>query len=217
MNKKKLLKEIFSEVHSLSEQGFSDKEIDRAINEAFGDFGLSDIFGGLTSIGGKAMDMGSDLVQGITDLPSKAKNVANTVTSVGKSVGTGLIETFKKQIAKYLVSKLNIDPNSFMALVIVNFFVNLDFRDYKKVFADCEFTCSLLSESLVDALIEQMRIKLNLDSITYSVIQDTVMDQLKQVDTIQAISDKLNGFVCPHLQDARNMILGKAPWIEPFV
>lgn len=217
MNKKKLLKEIFSEVHSLSEKGFSDKEIDRAINEAFGDFGLSDIFGGLSSIGGKAMDMGSNLVQGITDLPSKAKNAANTVTSVGKSVGTGLIETFKKQIAKYLVSKLNIDPNSFMALVIVNFFVNLDFRDYKKVFADCEFTCSLLSESLVDALIEQMRIKLELDSITYSVIQDTVMDQLKQVDTIQAISDKLNGFVCPHLQDARNMILGKAPWIEPFV
>lgn len=217
MNKKKLLQEIIEEAHFLSTKGVPDKEIDRAINEAFGDFGLGDIFGGLQSAGSKAMDFGSNLLQGITDLPSKASNAVNTVTSVGKSVGTGLIETFKKQIAKYLVSKLNIDPNSFMALVIINFFVNLDFRDYKKVFADCDFTCSLLSESLIDGLIEQMRIKLNLDSITYSIIQDTVMDQLKQVETVQAISEKLNGFVCPHLQDARNMILGKAPWIEPFI
>lgn len=210
MNKKKLLQEIIEEAHFLSTKGVPDKEIDRAINEAFGDFGLGDIFGGLQSAGSSAVDF-------ITDLPSKASNAVNTVTSVGKSVGTGLIETFKKQIAKYLVSKLNIDPNSFMALVIINFFVNLDFRDYKKVFADCDFTCSLLAESLIDALIEQMRIKLNLDSITYSIIQDTVMDQLKQVETVQAISEKLNGFVCPHLQDARNMILGKAPWIEPFI
>jgi signal-transduction protein with cAMP-binding, CBS, and nucleotidyltransferase domain len=104
-----------------------------------------------------------------------------------------------------------------MALVIINFFVNLDIKDYKRVFKDCDFTSSLMAESLIDALIEQMRIKMEFDNLTYSIIQDTVMDQMKKNETVKDISARLNGYICPHLADARKMILGKAPWASSFI
>jgi hypothetical protein len=217
MKNEKLLNEIVKEIKYLSSKGISDKEIDRALNEALSDFGLgdvsniaSDLWSGIKSIPGKASDFGSNIKDKITGL-------GNTVTSVGGSIGTGVIETFKKRVAKYIVSQLNIQPDTFMALVIINFFVNLDIKDYKRVFKDCEFTSSLMAESLIDALIEQMRIKMEFDNLTYSIIQDTVMDQMKKNETVKDISARLNGYICPHLADARKMILGKAPWASSFI
>lgn len=217
MKNEKLLNEIVKEIKYLSSKGISDKEIDRALNEALSDFGLgdvsniaSDLWSGIKSIPGKASDFGSNIKDKITGL-------GNTVTSVGGSIGTGVIETFKKKVAKYIVSQLNIQPDTFMALVIINFFVNLDIKDYKRVFKDCEFTSSLMAESLIDALIEQMRIKMEFDNLTYSIIQDTVMDQMKKNETVKDISARLNGYICPHLADARKMILGKAPWASSFI
>lgn len=217
MKNEKLLNEIVKEIKYLSSKGISDKEIDRALNEALSDFGLgdvsniaSDLWSGIKSIPGKASDFGSNIKDKITGL-------GNTVTSVGGSIGTGVIETFKKRVAKYIVSQLNIQPDTFMALVIINFFVNLDIKDYKRVFKDCDFTSSLMAESLIDALIEQMRIKMEFDNLTYSIIQDTVMDQMKKNETVKDISARLNGYICPHLADARKMILGKAPWASSFI
>ena len=217
MKNEKLLNEIVKEIKYLSSKGISDKEIDRALNEALSDFGLgdvsniaSDLWSGIKSIPGKASDFGSNIKDKITGL-------GNTVKSVGGSIGTGVIETFKKRVAKYIVSQLNIQPDTFMALVIINFFVNLDIKDYKRVFKDCEFTSSLMAESLIDALIEQMRIKMEFDNLTYSIIQDTVMDQMKKNETVKEISARLNGYICPHLADARKMILGKAPWASSFI
>ena len=217
MKNEKLLNEIVKEIKYLSSKGISDKEIDRALNEALSDFGLgdvsniaSDLWSGIKSIPGKASDFGSNIKDKITGL-------SNTVTSVGGSIGTGVIETFKKRVAKYIVSQLNIQPDTFRALVIINFFVNLDIKDYKRVFKDCEFTSSLMAESLIDALIEQMRIKMEFDNLTYSIIQDTVMDQMKKNETVKEISARLNGYICPHLADARKMILGKAPWASSFI
>jgi hypothetical protein len=217
MKNEKLLNEIVREIKYLSSKGVSDKEIDRALNEALSDFGI----GGIS-------DLTSGLWSGIKDIPNKvtdfSSNIKDNVTgtfdkvkSIGGSIGTGVIETFKKRVAKYIVAQLNIQPDTFMALVIINFFVNLDIKDYKKVFKDCEFTSSLMAESLIDALIEQMRIKMEFDNLTYSIIQDTVMDQMKKNETVQNISDKLNGYICPHLADARKMILGKAPWASSFI
>lgn len=217
MKNEKLLNEIVKEIKYLSSKGVSDKEIDRALNEALSDFGLGDVTGiasdlwsGLKNIPGKAMDMGSNIKDKIT-------NLGGSVKSIGGSIGTGVIETFKKRVAKYIVAQLNIQPDTFMALVIINFFVNLDIKDYKRVFKDCEFTSSLMAESLIDALIEQMRIKMEFDNLTYSIIQDTVMDQMKKNETVQNISARLNGYICPHLADARKMILGKAPWASSFI
>ena len=53
-----------------------------------------------------------ELLKGISDkeIDESFMDVLNTVRGVGESAGTGIIETLKKYIAKYIVSKFNLVP-----------------------------------------------------------------------------------------------------------
>jgi hypothetical protein len=229
MSQKKLIKDLVNEMEYLSKKGVPDEVIQEAFKEAINEFDLGDItklgsdaFSTLKNVGGGLLDLGKSGVEGISniDIAGGLKNVKDFTgkgKDIAKSIGIGVSETLKKRLAKYVLSQLNVSPDTFLGLVLTNFFANLSFNDYKKVFKDCDFTCSLLSESLVDALIDQMRIKFNFDSISWSIVQDTIMDRLKQTDTIQSISAKLNGYICPHLADAREMIIKKTPWVSTFI
>jgi hypothetical protein len=157
--------------------------------------------------------------KGVSDkeIDESFSDVLNTIRGVGESAGTGIIETLKKYIAKYIVSKFNLDPNSFMALVVENAFANLSFSDYKKVFNDCEFTSNLIAESMIDTFADQLRIKMELDSFMYTILQSTIMDQLKNVETIQDVASKLNGYICPMLDDARETLVKTIPGIDKII
>ena len=141
----------------------------------------------------------------------------NMIRGVGESAGVGIIETLKKYVAKFIVSKFNLDPNSFMALVVENAFANLSFSDYKKVFKDCEFTSNLIAESMIDTFIDQLRAKMEMDTIMYTILQGTIMDQLKNVETVQSISEKLNSYICPMLDDARETLVKTIPGIDKII
>jgi len=222
MNKKKLIRELKNEMVYLKRKGVPDHVIKEAFREALNEFDFNDItkFGSdavstVKDLGSNIFDIGKRGLEGISSF--NLPDVIQNTTGLAKSIGVGVGETLKKKIAKYILVRLNISPDTFLALVLTNFFANLSFTDYKKVFKDCNFTCNLMAESLVDALIEQMRIKFNFDSISWSIVQDVIMDKLKQTDTIKDISIKLNNYVCPHLQDIRNMITKKASWAETFI
>jgi hypothetical protein len=43
------------------------------------------------------------------------------------------------------------------------------------------------------------------------------MDQLKNVETIQEIADKLNGYICPMLDDARETLVKTIPGIDKII
>lgn len=136
---------------------------------------------------------------------------------IGHSGGVGIIETFKKYVFKFFVSKFGVDPNSFMGLVLSNAFANLSFTDYKKVFRDCEFTSNLVAESLIDTLIEQMRGKVGLDSVTYSVLQDALVDAFKTQSTVQTIAEKIHGPICDIVGEAREKLTSQIPGIDKII
>jgi len=145
------------------------------------------------------------------------ESMLDAITGFGGSVGEGFLETIKKYVGKLIIAKFNLDPNSPMALVLVNAFANLSFQDYKKVFRDCDFTSRLIAESVIDAVIENFRSKAGYDSPIYSVVQDTMVDILKKNDSIETLAQKMSGTICPMLGSTREMIVGEIPFLDKFI
>jgi hypothetical protein len=137
--------------------------------------------------------------------------------SFGSSLSVGFLQTIKRQIARWLLSFLKIDVDGFMALVIENAFANLEFKDYGKVFKDCDFTTTLLAETMIDTMADQFRIEKGYGGAAYTGLQAMVMDALGGTNAVQTVKDKMTDFICPKLSDAREFLVGKIPFLDKIV
>ena len=70
---------------------------------------------------------------------------------------------------------------------------------------------------MIDTFIDQLRTKMEMDTIMYTILQGTIMDQLKNVETVQSISEKLNSYICPMLDDARETLVKTIPGIDKII
>lgn len=135
----------------------------------------------------------------------------------GSLLSTGFLQTIKRQIARWLLSYLKIDVDGFMALVIENAFANLEFKDYGKVFKDCDFTTTLLAETMIDTMADKFRIEKGYGGTVYTGVQAMVMDALGGTSAVQTVKEKMTDFICPKLEDAREFLVGKIPFLDKIV
>lgn len=137
--------------------------------------------------------------------------------SFGSILSMAFFETIKRSIAKNVLKYFNIDPNSFMSLVFENAFANLAFKDYGKVLKDCDFTSSLLAETLIDTLLDQTRIKKGLDGDLYVGIQAALMDVTGKLKAVEMVRDKMTEFICPKLAGVREKVIKNIPLLSKVV
>lgn len=133
------------------------------------------------------------------------------------SLGSGIWQTLKREVAGYVVSALGMDPDSFGALVVRNLFAKLSFSDYGKVFRDCEFTTKKLAEALVATLLDQLRAKVGYDDIMSTTIQNSMMEYLQKQEFIESIENSMGDKVCDMLELARKTITNKIPMLSKII
>jgi hypothetical protein len=137
--------------------------------------------------------------------------------SFGSTVATGFLETFKRSIARMVLKYFKLDPDSFMALVVENAFANLSFKDYGKVLQDCSFTSNLLAETLIDTLLDKLRLKQGYGNEVYTALQAMLMDAAGKTEAVEMIRDKMNDFICPKLSEIRDAVIKNVPLLSKVV
>jgi len=75
--------------------------------------------------------------------------------SLVDKAGLGFGQTIKKEIVRWLLAKIGINPNTWTAVVFENAFASLNFADYGKVFTDCSFT-TVADSDIVNKLEEKI-------------------------------------------------------------
>lgn len=170
---KKLFGKLIVEAKLMSDEGYSEREINEAFQEA--------------------------------------------TESFGSSIATGFLETFKRSIARMILKYFNLDPDSFMALVLENAFANLSFKDYGKVLKDCSFTSNLLAETVIDTLLDKARLKTGYGGELFTGLQAILMDAAGKTEAVGMIRDKMNDFICPKLSDVRDTVIKNVPLLSKVV
>jgi len=85
-----------------------------------------------------------------------------------KSLGTGFIETFKYQIALYLLDKIGLNPKGFLAQLVANIVENADLLEFKKYFGPG--ACDYLPDLIMDSFAETAVLEPFLDGIIVDLL-----------------------------------------------
>jgi len=115
------------------------------------------------------------------------------------SLGTGMWQSLKQKGAEYILSKLGVTTNDFFGLTLTNFFANVDLIDYKKVFTDCKFTAEKLTQSIVEAMVQQFANKKGFDGALSSIFLQTMAEQLMNKTFFDEAEKKVYDWICPKL------------------
>lgn len=122
------------------------------------------------------------------------------------AVGSGILQTFKKTIFGYFVEKLGISPKSFMGNVLTNAFANVQFKDYYRLFTDCNFTTDIIAKTLLESFIDQWRNQAGFDSIFHTALKEVLVESMANTSAYKGLSKKLHGFVCPALKELTSKV-----------
>jgi hypothetical protein len=109
-------------------------------------------------------------------------------------------------IGKWIVGKLGLDPQSTLGGSIVKLFGNVNITDYPKFFTDCRFTVDKITDSVIEAVADNLiKQKTNVgDGILVDAIRNSIADQIlsDKEGLVQKLQDKLYDFICPLLNKA---------------
>ena len=120
----------------------------------------------------------------------------------GKNIiGSSVVQVFKKQLFQGFLSKLGLEPTSFMGQVLSNAFANVSFKDYYRLFTDCNFTTGIISKTLLESFIDKWRVQSGMDSLLHVALKEVLFEAATATQTYKSLSGKLNGIVCPILKD----------------
>jgi hypothetical protein len=119
--------------------------------------------------------------------------------SLVDKAGLGFGQTIKKEIVRWLLAKIGINPNTWTAVVFENAFASLNFADYGKVFTDCSFTTGLLAKSIIASFIDKWRYEKGFNNMFLVFLQQTVVESVADSDIVNKLEEKINPVICPIL------------------
>lgn len=115
------------------------------------------------------------------------------------NTGESILQYFKEYLAKWLITSLTpLDPNGWVGGTIVKAIGNLPIGDIPKL-TDCNFTTKLLSKSIAEEAIDQLKQKAGLEGAFYDVLRNAVIESLEDTDLGGKIESALGSILCPML------------------
>jgi len=116
---------------------------------------------------------------------------------LGKSGGSAITQTLKGQIIKFVLDKLGIvDSKSFLGLAIINFFSNVEIKDYARL-GECNFVSSQLTKAILETFIDKLRISAGMDSILFVGIKEFMTEAASNTEAFKKLQGYVNSFICP--------------------
>jgi len=115
----------------------------------------------------------------------------------------GVGQFFKEKLVDKVLSILGVNPDSWIGGVISTTIGNLSITDIGKVFTDCSFTTKLLSKSIAEEAVNQVRLGVGVSGGFYDILSNTLVEMIEKGDFAQSIEEKLAESICPMLSDVR--------------
>lgn len=115
----------------------------------------------------------------------------------------GITQFFKEQLVDKVLSILGVNPDSWVGGVVSTTIGNLALTDIPKVFTDCSFTTKLLSKSIAEEAVNQVKLGVGVSGGFYDILSNTLVDMVEKGDFAQSIEEKLAESICPMLSNVR--------------
>jgi hypothetical protein len=117
------------------------------------------------------------------------------------NVGSAITQTIKGQLFEYMIGKLGISTDSYIALALKNMFANVPFNKYYQLVTDCDYFTSQFAKALIEAFIDQFRKSAGYDSLIHIALKELLVEAATKTDLYLKLQKKLTGFVCPLLKE----------------
>lgn len=111
-----------------------------------------------------------------------------------------VVDVFKERLADKILSFLGVDPKGWIGGTISTAFGNLEsMSDIGKLVSDCSFTTNLISKSIAEEAINQLKEKTGKTGILYDILSNSVVESLSESQLGQKIESALGTIICPLL------------------
>lgn len=118
----------------------------------------------------------------------------------------GIMQTFKEYVADWMVDKLTpLDSKGWIGGVISTTIGNLNLSDIPKL-TDCDFTSKLLSKSVAEEAIKQLKNKTGLEGKIYDVLRNSIIETFEDSQLGQKLEAGIGNIICPLLGGLSNKI-----------
>jgi hypothetical protein len=115
----------------------------------------------------------------------------------------GVGQFFKEKLVDKVMTVLGVNPDSWIGGVVSTTIGNLELKDISKVFTDCSFTTKLLSKSIAEEAVNQVRLGVGVSGGFYDILSNTLVEMIEKGEFAQSIESKLAESICPMLSDVR--------------
>jgi hypothetical protein len=123
---------------------------------------------------------------------------------LGFNLGDKLLGGAKETTITYIIQKLGFKTDSFIALLLINVFANLDIADYKEFFTNCSKFTKIIVKSALEAWLDMAMKKIGggaMEGIVYSALKNTVTETAAQTTVFKRLEKLADSMVCPIVQN----------------
>lgn len=145
-----------------------------------------------------------DLQKSIKKLNNLNENVLGDVAgALGSNLGDKLFQGGKEFIAKKVISYLGFNPNTFIGLLIVNIFANLEMKDYPGLLSNCKKYTAVIVKSALEAWLDMAAQKMgggSMEGFVYSALKNTVTETAANTTIFKKLEKLASSMVCPLIE-----------------
>lgn len=145
-----------------------------------------------------------DLQKSLKKLNSLNENVFGDITgALGSNLGDKLWQGGKEMIAKKVISYLGFDPNTFIGLLVVNIFANLEIKDYPDLLSNCKKYTAVIVKSALEAWLDMAAQKMgggSMEGFVYSALKNTVTETAANTTVFKKLEKLASSMVCPLIE-----------------
>jgi hypothetical protein len=123
-----------------------------------------------------------------------AEGLFDFLSSAG---GSAVTQTIKGQLIKFVLDKLGIvDTKGFLGLAIINFFSNVEFKDYGRL-TECKFVSEQLTKAILETFVDKLRISAGMDDILFVGIKEFITEAGSNTEAFKTLLKYVSTFICP--------------------
>lgn len=136
---------------------------------------------------------------GIVDKASAG--LGSFVSNLGDGLGDKLWQAGKETLAKKIIAWAGFDPKSYMSLLLVNLFANLEPSEYKEFINNCEKFSAVITKSALEAWLDKAIQSMGtgdggLTTFVYSALKNTVTETAANTEAFRRLEGLAGKVVC---------------------
>lgn len=141
------------------------------------------------------------------------ENVFSNITgSLGFNLADGLTQGLKETILRKALKYLGFDTKSYIGLLVINTFANLEIADYREFFTNCTKFTKIIVKSALEAWLDLAMQKIgksggfDVEGIVYAALKNVVTETASNTSVFMRLENMAKNIVCPIVENIGSMI-----------